>query len=156
MGEKLARREGESKMNEEMQTLRRGQSGTEQVLRKLWRAFGLAADNQLTRSKNEMLTAEQAKRLHEKASRGENLTSQERAQLEEWYAALDAAEIQELGLNAVEKTLATLQEQIDAALTQLMTVTKRIQEVASENEVLRREIATLRHQVASLLAPQSA
>jgi len=92
-----------------------------------------------------MPTSEQAKNLHAKASRGEILTAQERAQLDDWYATQDAAEIRELGLNGAEKTLVTLQEQIDAALTQLMTVTKRIQEVASENEMLRHEITTLRY-----------
>jgi len=50
--------------------------------------------------------------------------------------------------------LATLQAQVDAALAQLMTVAKRIQEIASENETLRREIANLRHQLVYLLETQ--
>ncbi len=86
-----------------------------------------------------MTIPEQVKQLHDRASRGEMLTTAERAELEEWYATQDAAESKDLGLNAAEKTLASLQAQIDAALVQLMTVTKRIQEVASENELLRRE-----------------
>ena len=102
------------------------------------------------------MSDDQNMKMHDRASRGETLTAAERAHLEKWYATQDTAEIQELGLNAGEKTLAALQEQIGVALTQLMTVTKRIQEVASENEMLRREIATLRLQVASLLSPQSA
>ncbi|MBI4671513.1 MAG: hypothetical protein HY741_07585 [Chloroflexi bacterium] len=101
-----------------------------------------------------MITAEQAKRLHARATRGESLTTKEQAQLEEWYTLQDAAESKTLGITAAEKTLATLHVQVDAALAQLTTLTKRIQEVASENEMLRREIATLRQQLAAL-SPQS-
>ncbi len=103
-----------------------------------------------------MTSQDQLKQLHDKASRGEMLTTTERAQLEQWYAMQDATEFKALGLDAAEKTLATLQTQIDSALTQLLTVTRRIQEVASENETLRREISTLRQQLTHLLSPQSA
>lgn len=94
--------------------------------------------------------------LHDKASRGERLTIQEQEQLEQWYAAQDATEANALGLHSAERALTPLQEQIDAALAQLMTVTKRIQELAAENDLLRREITTLRQQLALLLTPQSA
>lgn len=100
---------------------------------------GLIHLDNLIGSETEVTIPEQVKQLHDRASRGEMLTTAERAELEEWYATQDAAESKDLGLNAAEKTLASLQAQIDAALVQLMTVTKRIQEVASENELLRRE-----------------
>ncbi len=102
-----------------------------------------------------MISDDFAKQLHDRASRGELLSAEEQAQLEEWYALQDNAETKALGLVAAERALATLQAQIDAALAQLMTVTKRIQEIASENEALRREIATLRQQLAQLPSPQS-
>lgn len=103
-----------------------------------------------------MISDNLAKQLHDRATRGESLSAEEQTQLENWYAREDSAESKALGLTATEKTLATLQTQIDTALAQLMTVVQRIQEVASENESLRREIAALRRQLAHLLTPQSA
>ena len=94
------------------------------------------------------------KQLHDRATRGGTLSAEEQRQLESWYASQDTAESKALGLATGEKTLATLQAQVDAALAQLMTVAKRIQEIASENETLRREIATLRHQLVCLLEAQ--
>lgn len=64
--------------------------------------------------------------------RGETLSAEEQKRLENWYASQDTAESKALGLAVGEKTLASLQAQVDAALVQLMTVTKRIQEIASD------------------------
>lgn len=103
-----------------------------------------------------MVSDKLAKQLHDRATRGESLSVEEEMRLENWYAREDNAESRALGLTATTETLTTLQSQVDAAQAQLMTVVKRIQEVASENESLRREIATLRRQLAHLLTPQSA
>lgn len=103
-----------------------------------------------------MISDNLAKQLHDRATRGETLSAEEQTQLENWYAREDNAENRALGSAVADKTLTTLQAQVDAALAQLMTVVKRIQEVASENESLRREIAALRRQLAHLLTPQSA
>lgn len=97
-----------------------------------------------------------ARRLHDRSSRGETLSAEEQKQLHDWYASQDTAESKTLGLTATEKTVASLQSQVDAALAQLMTVTKRIQEVASENDTLRREIAVLRRQLIQRLGAQPA
>jgi len=103
-----------------------------------------------------MISDDLAKQLHDKATRDEPLSAEEQTQLEKWYALQDNAESKVLGLTAAEETLATLQAQVDAALAQLMTVTKRIQEIAAENETLRREITALRRQLVHLLGPQPA
>ena len=103
-----------------------------------------------------MASDDMARLWHDQATRGEQLSAEEQAQLENWYALQDDAERQMLGLTTNEETLATLQTQIEATLTQIVTVTRRIQETASENEVLRREIAVLRRQVAGLSTLQPA
>ncbi len=103
-----------------------------------------------------MVSDELAKQLHERAARGESLAAEEQAQLDEWYALQDSAEGRTLGLTTTEKTLATLRAQVDAALAQLLAVTKRIQEVAAENENLRRDIASLHRQLTQSPAPQIA
>ncbi|MBI4330319.1 MAG: hypothetical protein HY673_03445 [Chloroflexi bacterium] len=103
-----------------------------------------------------MISDDLAKQLHDKVTRGEPLSVEEQMQLEKWYALQDNAESMALNLTTAEKTLTNLQTQIDAALVQLMTVTKRIQEIAAENETLRRETITLRYQLAHLLGPQPA
>jgi len=103
-----------------------------------------------------MISEDIARKLHDRSSRGETLSAEEQQQLENWYASQDTAESKMLGFTASEKTVTSLQAQVDAALTQLMTVTKRIQEVASENETLRREIASLRRQLMQRLGAQPA
>ena len=51
---------------------------------------------------------------------------------------------------------AVLQAQVDAALTQLVTATQRIQTLAAENEAVRKEVADLQRQLARKPAVQSA
>ncbi|MDY6876057.1 MAG: hypothetical protein SWK90_07660 [Chloroflexota bacterium] len=95
-----------------------------------------------------MISDEIAKQLHDEATRGVSLSAEEQSLLENWYALQDRTESNALGLAADEEALTILQAQVEAALVQLITVTKRIQEIASENEALRREIAILRHRLA--------
>ena len=103
-----------------------------------------------------MVSDDFAKQLHDRATRGESLSAEEQSQLENWYALQDNAESNVFSLTAAEKTPATLQAQVDVALTQLITVIKRIQEIASGNDALRREIAALRRQLAHLSTLQPA
>jgi uncharacterized coiled-coil DUF342 family protein len=95
-----------------------------------------------------MVSDERARQLHDKATRGKPLSAEEQSLLEQWYALQDSAESSTLSLSSDEERLVALQAQVEAALTQLITVTKRIQEVASENDALRHEIAVLRKQLA--------
>lgn len=93
--------------------------------------------------------------LHDRATRGEELTSEEQKLLEDWYSAQDRAEIELLGLPTKESTAAdSLRPQVDSALAQLTTVTEHINTLANENERLRRENASLRRNLAERPAPQ--
>ena len=97
-----------------------------------------------------MVSEDLARQLHDRVTRGELLSEEEQVMLKNWYALQDRAEGDTLGIARGEKTLTltTLQVQVKAALTQLTTVTKRIQKIASENKALRHEIALLRQQLA--------
>jgi regulator of replication initiation timing len=55
--------------------------------------------------------------------------------------------------NRPDVDLETLQRQVDAASLQLTAVTERIQEVAAENNTLRREISRLRQQLVNQIQP---
>jgi peptidoglycan hydrolase CwlO-like protein len=94
-----------------------------------------------------MVSDELGKQLHDRVTRGETLSAQERASLETWYAAQDRAEMDALHLTTPE-TVAVLQAQVDSVLEQLETAAKRIQELAQENDRLRGEIATLHRRLA--------
>ena len=94
-----------------------------------------------------MVSDELGKQLHDRATRGETLSAQERAALETWYTTQDRAEMNELDLTAPE-TVAILQAQVDSVLEQLETAARRIQELAQENDRLRVEIATLHRRLA--------
>jgi hypothetical protein len=103
-----------------------------------------------------MIRDDLANQLHDRATRGDELLDEEQEQLESWYASQDLLERQTLPLAARGKSVAALQAQVDAILAQLTSATKRIQDVAVENEVLRREIAALRRQLVYVLEAQPA
>jgi peptidoglycan hydrolase CwlO-like protein len=94
-----------------------------------------------------MVSDELGKQLHDRATRGETLSAQERASLETWYAAQDRVEMDVLDLTTPE-TVTILQAQVDSVLEQLETAARRIQELAQENDRLRDEITTLHRRLA--------
>jgi hypothetical protein len=98
-----------------------------------------------------MTSDEFGKQLHDRATRGETLSLEEQAQLEEWYAAQDRAEAADLGLTVSAETITVLQAQVASALEQLAVVVQRIQEITKENQALRHEISRLRQQLAQIL-----
>jgi uncharacterized coiled-coil DUF342 family protein len=97
-----------------------------------------------------------AKDLHDRVTRGEALTAEERAQLQEWYEEQDQAEFQQLGLASTPLVSSTLHEQINTTIEQLSKVTTQIQRLAAENDALRRENLALRHQLSQQPLPQLA
>jgi hypothetical protein len=90
--------------------------------------------------------------LHDRVTRGITLSVEEQTQLAAWYAQQDEIESQLLGDLAGVQTRDLLQVQIKAALAQLALVTQRIQDLTVENEELRREVASLKNQLAERLA----
>ena len=91
--------------------------------------------------------------LHDKVTRGETLSLAQQDQLNEWYAAQDLAEQEQLTLPEQTLDLSKLQSQIEISLNQINQATQRIQEVTSENQRLRAEINQLQKLVAERLQP---
>lgn len=92
-----------------------------------------------------MVSDDIGRSLHDKATRGMSLSAGEQAQLEKWYAIQDSIEKSKLTQCFDDKKSVSLQKQIETTLTKMMTVTKRIQAVTSENEALRQQMAALRN-----------
>lgn len=90
---------------------------------------------------------ELVKQLHDKATRGVVLSPDEQAQLDAWYARQDAAEGAMFAQTSPPQTLVVLQEQVDTAVVQLLTVTQRIRDLTLQNDALRRDIIALKQQL---------
>ncbi len=97
------------------------------------------------------MTNDIGKDLHDRATRGESLSPDEHRQLEAWYAAHDAAEARDLA--AADPQDKSLEAQIRATLSQITRVTQQLQDGIAENAALRREIASLRLQLAEESTP---
>ena len=72
------------------------------------------------------MTDEEALRLHDRAALGESLTEEERAELDTWYAAQDAAEARDLA--AARSEPVDLTQRIQAALEQIAETTRHMQQ----------------------------
>ena len=94
-----------------------------------------------------MSTDESVKQLHDRATRGVTLSADEQVQLDAWYAQQDREEDAVLVQMLPPQTLTTLQAQVDTTVSQMHTVTQRIQELLLRNESLRHEIVTLQRQL---------
>jgi uncharacterized coiled-coil DUF342 family protein len=103
-----------------------------------------------------MSTDTAGQRLHDRATRGEALSDDERAQLEQWYARLDQEEAAALAGARRSADITVLRAQIDACLTQLATVTQRVQALTAESAAMRQEIAALQRLLAQKLTTQPA
>jgi cell division septum initiation protein DivIVA len=97
-----------------------------------------------------------ARQLHDRATRGETLSAEEQAQLDQWYERQDQAEGAALAKSSSPQSVAELQAQVDAATAQLLTVTQRIQALTAENEAVRRDIADLQRQLTQKTTAQPA
>jgi len=82
-------------------------------------------------------------RLHDKATRGLPLSTEEQALLTAWYARHDEEERKMFSNIAAPSRLAALREQVNATLAQIVEVAQHIQTLNRENDALRNEIALL-------------
>ena len=98
----------------------------------------------------------QAQQIHDRFTRGEAISAEERAQLDQWYAELDADENAVLGRTPTQQDLSALRERVDATVAQLRSVTQRIQGLTAENEAVRRDVLALQRQLAQKSARQPA
>lgn len=98
-----------------------------------------------------MIYDDLGKALHDKATCGVILSAEEQVQLQAWYDEQDTQEAAMYAAVPEVTSVARLQTQIDVTLTQLMSMTRRIQEVMLENKVLRQEIEGLRRQLVASL-----
>ena len=103
-----------------------------------------------------MVSEKAGRQLHDRATRGEELSVEEQSQLQKWYAARDRAESDMLNIIVPDRSVTALQAQVDSALQQLAAITHRLQEIAAENDSLRNENAELRREVADRISPQPA
>jgi hypothetical protein len=103
-----------------------------------------------------MIDNDAGRSLHDTATRGGVLSDEERTQLDHWYASHDRDEGAALDSPSPSPHRADLQSQVDSAVADLATVTQRIQSLAAENDMVRREIATLRQQLAERSRTQPA
>jgi hypothetical protein len=90
----------------------------------------------------------EVKQLHDRATRGAELSAAERAVLEAWYARHDVAEGVMLAKAPPSATVEELRSAISEAVSRLRVVTRQIEAQVAENEELRRENAALLQQLA--------
>ncbi len=103
-----------------------------------------------------MSTAKLVEQLHDKATRGIALSALEQAQLDAWYAQQDQGEGALLTLASPPGRLVALQTQVDTAVAELLTTTRRVQALAADNVALRRDIAALQEELTRPSPAQSA
>jgi hypothetical protein len=96
--------------------------------------------------------------LHDRATRGETLSSEDQAVLDAWYGSNDQNET-----NLLEKSvpvvgvedLASLRTQVNNAQQKLSQSIERVLKISEENENLRREIEEMRNHLLAHV-PQTA
>ena len=92
--------------------------------------------------------------LHDKATRGKELSCEERTYLEQWYASQDQEERAMLLATSPPPSLTELRERVNASLSRIPIVTQRLQALAAANDALRQEAAQYKEKLAK--APTTA
>lgn len=94
---------------------------------------------------------EQAKQLHDRATRGETLSPAEQMVLQNWYDELDREEDLLINKNTNDSDVEGLREQLGELLTELARTASENERIARQNEIIRRENEKLRQTVESRL-----
>jgi hypothetical protein len=89
-------------------------------------------------------------RSHDRATRGEALSQDERADLHAWYEQQDQLESDLLQRDRPADALAMLETQLDAALVQLAAMSERLRELSAQNDAIRRENGALKRRLAAM------
>ncbi len=89
-----------------------------------------------------MISDEAAQQLHDRATRGEPLSAEERAILDAWYARQDAEEAEQLAIGWLEQET-SLRERMKDVLTRMTLLTQKMQEAIVESKQLQEELAAL-------------
>lgn len=87
-----------------------------------------------------MKTDTRAIELHDKATRGQQLSTEEQAYLDKWYALQDQEGSAMLAKTTPPKSLEELQQRVNATLAGLPVTTQRIQSLLAAKDALRQEI----------------
>ena len=103
-----------------------------------------------------MIPDEIGQKLHDRATRGETLTTEEQDRLQRWYAHLDLAEAAQLSAAPVPDRLADLQSRVQQVTTQVVEQAQRIEALTAENAQLREEIVSLQRLLTAKRAGQPA
>jgi hypothetical protein len=94
-----------------------------------------------------MINDDDAKQLHDRATRGIELSAAEQAALDAWYARQDAAESARLAVTQPSQSFEKLRAEIGEAVSRLRVVAEQIEAQAAENERVRRENAALQREL---------
>ncbi len=101
------------------------------------------------------MTNDFGQRLHDRATRGQKLSGEERAQLEAWYAEMDRAEAADLGLGE-EARRGVLPARIEKTLAEIASAARRIRELDRKAREIEQENAALRVRLSRHLSTQGA
>jgi hypothetical protein len=116
-------------------------------------------DNEYAKKDKEtsnMISDDLGKQLHDRATRGQPLSAEERELLAEWYRRLDEEEARQFAKAATTPPQSVTRTEINNLLTQLALSAQHMLTVAAENEKLRQEIEDLHRQLAQKRTVQSA
>lgn len=95
-----------------------------------------------------MSTDALARNLHDRATRGEALSTEEKSVLSQWYSQQDMQEASLLAAKPQSPAIDRLRTDIGVAVKQLRGVTERIESLTAANDSVRHEIMVLQFQLA--------